>query len=128
MVRVVGGYAALEKVLVELKKAIYKYNSVVSRLGYYLKPVHKVYRRGIEGRVKVFEYYGRYWWRVARGPRGRRRLIYVGTEPPAGAPKPPKTPLLGIAIAREGDDVILDCDTYKRLSGVFKGYRVFYEA
>ena len=122
-VRVLDGYRALEPLLDRIKRAVYKYNSVAAKYGYYLKPVHRVYKR-VGDRVRVFEYYGRYWWRIEGGRK--KRLVYAGSNKPAGVPQPPRIPLLGLAIAREGDDVILDCETYARLSSVFKGYKAIF--
>ena len=118
LVRVYGGYRAIEEVLNSIKEEIYRYNEVASRRGYYLKPVHKVYKRDAAGRVRVFEYYGRYWWR-----KGDGKLIYAGTSKPRGLPDPPENPLEGFSVVREGEDVIVPCELYDRFSDVFKGYR-----
>ncbi|MFP3171662.1 hypothetical protein [Acidilobus sp. 7A] len=116
-VRVYGGYSAILTVLSYVKEAIYRYNEVASRKGYYLKPVHKVYKR-LNGVVRVYEYYGRYWWR-----KGERRLIYAGHERPRGLPEPPSNPLEGLSVIREGEDIIIDCSLYDDFSWLFKGLR-----
>ena len=115
MVRVLRGYEAIRAVLEGVKEEIYRYNSLASRRGYYLKPVHKAYKT-VNGVRRVYEYYGRYWWR-----KGDSRLIYVGTRRPPGLPEPPVNVLDGLSLIREGDDVILRCDVYERFKWVFQG-------
>jgi hypothetical protein len=116
-VRVYGGYSAIYSVLSEVKEKLYVYNELASRRGYYLKPVHKVYKR-VNGVTRVYEYYGRYWWR-----KGEGKLIYAGSVKPKGLPEPPENPLEGLSIIREGDDIIVDCSLYDRYSWLFRGLR-----
>lgn len=92
----------------ELLEPIYEYNRSLRGL-FYLKPVHIVYRRGTGGLVKVYFYYGRYWYRVEyagkRGNRSELRWIYLGRERPPGAPPPPPNPLEGLSyFALRGDE------------------------
>ena len=124
LVRVYGGYKRLREWLDTIKPVIYEYNEVVKPLGYYLKPVHKVYYRSGEGKVRVYEYYGRYWWRVVwRG--GKRRLVYAGRVKPRGLPDPPPMELEGLrVIVEDGDDVVIECSLFDRVKSVFKGLRV----
>jgi len=89
-----------------------------SKRGYYLKPVHKVYRT-TGGLRRIYEYYGRYWWR-----KGDGKLIYAGAKKPGGLPQPPLNPLEGLSVIREGDDVIIRCDVYERFKWVFEGLAV----
>ncbi len=115
MIRVQRGYRAIKEVLDKVKEEIYRYNSLASGRGYYLKPVHMSYRT-VNGVRRVYEYYGRYWWR-----RGEDKLIYVGTRRPPGLPEPPVNPLEGLSLIREGEDVILRCDVYERFRWAFGG-------
>ncbi|MGC9071528.1 MAG: hypothetical protein ACP5HK_02370 [Acidilobus sp.] len=117
MVRVMGGYSAIVTALSDVKEEIYRYNVIASRRGYYLKPVHKVYK-ATGGARRVYEYYGRYWWR-----KGNGRLIYAGTSRPPGLPEPPLNPLEGLSLIREGDDVIVRCDVYEKFKWAFSGLR-----
>jgi hypothetical protein len=117
-VRVRGGYSAIREVLDRIKEEIYLYNSEASKRGYYLKPVHKVYRT-TGGLRRIYEYYGRYWWR-----KGDGKLIYAGAKKPRGLPQPPLNPLEGLSVIREGDDVIIRCDVYERFKWVFEGLAV----
>lgn len=114
-VRVYKGYESIRRALDDIKEAIYAYNVVASSRGYYLKPVHKVYKR-VGELTRVYEYYGRYWWR-----KGDSKLIYAGRVKPRGLPEPPQNPLEGLSVIREGDDVIIDCETYERFRDLFKG-------
>lgn len=116
-VRVYGGYGPISRVLNDIKEAIYSYNVIASSRGYYLKPVHKVYKR-VGGLTRVYEYYGRYWWR-----KGDSRLIYAGSVKPRGLPEPPPNPLDGLSVIREDNDIIVDCGTYERFKELFKGLR-----
>lgn len=117
LIKVYGGYKALSAALEPVKNAIYEYNSIISRRGYYLKPVHMVYRRG-PGGTKIYEYYGRYWWR-----KGEKRLIYAGSLKPRGLPDPPPNPLEGLSIIREGEDVVMPCHLYDRFRQLFGDLR-----
>ncbi|WP_207387624.1 hypothetical protein [Aeropyrum pernix] len=123
MVIVYGGYSRIRDYLDSLKPALYSYNSMIRPTGYYLKPVHKVYYRTTDGRSKVYEYYGRYWWRI-KGQGSRRRLIYVGREKPPSLPDPPVTGLEGVKLIVEGKDVVLDCASYKRIEHILAGLHV----
>jgi hypothetical protein len=122
-IRVINGARVLEKVLDEVKRPLYEYNSVISRHGYYLKPVHKVYKRLSDGSLRVYEYYGRYWWKLRR-VSGRLRWIYVGNVKPKGLPEPPPHALDGVIVIREGEDIIIDCDLYDKFKNVFSGLPV----
>jgi hypothetical protein len=124
--RVVGGARALDPILADLKRVFYEYNRVIRGTGYYLKPVHKVYKR-VGGLVRVYEYYGRYWWRLTRRG-GRLRYVYSGTIKPRGVPvDPPSNPLEGLSLIREGGDVIVRCSDFDRFARVFEGYPVVRE-
>ncbi|MCE4620325.1 MAG: hypothetical protein F7C33_04800 [Desulfurococcales archaeon] len=118
--RIYGGARVLREILDEIKRPFYEYNSEISRTGYYLKPVHKVYKRLSDGRRRVYEYYGRYWWR-----KKGKRLVYSGTRKPARVPlEPPANPLEGLSIIVEDDDIILSCGDYEKFKGYFRGLRV----
>jgi len=120
--RVIGGAIVLDLIIENVKREIYYYNSRISGSGYYLKPVHKVYRKS-NGVRRIYEYYGRYWWSLRR-EGGRLKWIYVGSTTPRGLPSPPKHPLEGLSVIREGDDVIVDCSIYDRFKTLFDGFRV----
>jgi hypothetical protein len=132
-VRVKGGWRAIEQLLEDYKSRIYKYNSTISKTGFYLKPVHVVVKSTSAGKRKYI-YIGRYWWKISyvgrQGKTSRIRWVYVGTEKPReliGYPDPPPHPLVGLSLAVEGDDVILDESMYRRFSWLFKGYQVVVE-
>jgi len=122
-VRVLGGASAIEKVLDDIKKQVYKYNSEVSKKGYYLKPVHKVYKKLSNGRMRIYEYYGRYWWRLERR-NGKLKWIYVSNIKPKGLPEFPSHKLEGVVVIREGNDIIIDCEVFDRLKELFENLPV----
>ncbi len=115
-----GGLSRLRDLVDEIKQPFYEYNSLISHTGYYLKPVHKVYKRLPDGRRRIYEYYGRYWWR-----KEGTRWIYAGTIKPSSIKyDPPSHPLEGLSIIIEGSDVILDCRDYDRFRGFFAGLEI----
>ena len=128
MVRIRGGYKAVTEALEAYKREIYRYNSVISGTGFYLKPVHIVTRRLPDGTRRRYLYIGRYWWRLGyTSDRGRKRLRwrYIGTEKPPelkGYPRPPSSPLQGLRVVVEGEDVLVDCSLFRRYRWLFKGY------
>jgi len=67
--RIVGGARTLDVILADLKESFYEYNRSIGSTGYYLKPVHKVYKY-VGGSRRIYEYYGRYWWRLSRTGKG----------------------------------------------------------
>jgi hypothetical protein len=124
--RVVGGAKVLDFTLASLKEAFYEYNRSIRGTGYYLKPVHKVYKY-VGGSRRVYEYYGRYWWRFSRTGR-KFRYIYAGVvKPESVQANPPGNPLEGLSLIREGSDVIVKCSDFEKFSSVFRGYRVVRE-
>ncbi|MDM7274882.1 MAG: hypothetical protein P3X22_001995 [Thermoprotei archaeon] len=120
-VRVFDGAKVLDRVLGDLKMAIYEYNSRIKYTGFYLKPVHKVYKSP-GGVRRVYEYYGRYWWRITR-KGGKVRFEYVGASKPAKVEEPPDNPLEGLVVVREGEDVIVECSVYERFKTFFEGLK-----
>ncbi len=114
-----GGASRIDEILDEVKYKIYEYNTRISDTGYYLKPVHKVYKRLSDGTLKIYEYYGRYYWR-----KQGNRLVYAGTEKPRGLPEPEPIPLEGLTLIRMGDDIIIECNVYDRYKDLFKGLEV----
>ena len=120
--KVIGGRPIIDEILDQIKKEVYKYNSTISSTGYYLKPVHKVYKRTASGKIVVYEYYGKYWWRLMRRG-GKLKWIYVGKRNPPHLPEPPQV-LDGVIIIKEGDDVIVECDFYDKYKGLLKGLKV----
>ncbi len=126
LLRVVNGAKALDFKLADLKRVFYEYNRVIRGTGYYLKPVHKVYKN-VKGSRRVYEYYGRYWWKLVRVNWGVR-YVYVGRIKPLDVKvNPPGNPLEGLSLIREGWDVIIKCSDYEKFSEVFKGYKVVRE-
>ena len=128
IVLVRGGYRRVREALERYREQLYHYNSVVSPLGYYLKPVHYSYYTTADGERKRYVYLGRYWYRVERRG-GRIRMRYVGREKPKeleGVPDPPPNPLEGLRFARIGDsdDILLEEDVYRRFAWLFDGLEV----
>ena len=121
-IKVRGGARIIDSIIDEVKKPIYDYNSIISSRGFYLKPVHRVYKQRPDGTKKIYEYYGRYFWRI-ESKGGKKRLVYAGTQKPRGLPDPPKTGLEGLVVLRESnsDDVIIDCHVYEKFKHLFKG-------
>ncbi len=129
--RVRGGLYAVKKLLSAYVRSLYRYNQLVRGRGYYLKPIHTVTRRLPDGTRIVYQYIGRYWWKISYcGKKGRTSRVcwkYVGREKPkelSDLPDPPPNPLVGLRYRVEGDDVILDEDDYERFKWVFAGYEV----
>lgn len=118
-VRIVGGARILDAILDEYKEKLYEYNDSIRDRGYYLKPVHKVYKV-VGGERRLYEYYGRYWWRLVKTRNGRR-LVYAGSSKPRGLPDPPGFALEGLSVIRVGDDVIVECWVYERYRKVLSG-------
>lgn len=129
-VRIIDGLKAIERLLEEYRRMIYRYNSIIAEKGFYLKPVHIVVRE-VDGVKRRYVYIGRYWWRVSyagkKGRISRVKWVYVGREKPReliGYPDPPPHPLVGLSYIVEGNDVIMDANTFKRYKWVFEGYKV----
>lgn len=114
-----GGAPRIDEILEEVKAKVYAYNSMISGTGYYLKPVHKVYRRLSDGTVKIYEYYGKYFWKKAG-----KRLVYAGTVKPRGLPDPEPMPLEGLSLIRIGDDVVIDCGVFEKYRSLFEGLKI----
>jgi hypothetical protein len=132
-VRIVNGLEAVEKLLEEYRRLLYRYNSLVSSKGYYLKPVHVVVRDTPYGRKK-YVYIGRYWWKVKyagkKGSTSKVKWTYVGREKPRellGYPDPPHHPLIGLSYIVDGRDVILELKKYEKFRWVFEGYKAVIE-
>ena len=128
--RIINGLDAVERLLEEYKRKIYRYNSLIRDTGFYLKPLHIVSRRVDDGR-RTYYYFGRYWWRVVyagkSGKTSRVKWIYVGREKPselAGYPDPPSYPIAGLRFSVDGRDVIIDRRVYEKYRWVFEGYTV----
>lgn len=133
-VRIRNGYKAIREMLEEYKRLIYRYNSVISGTGYYLKPTHIVTKKLPDGTRLKYVYIGRYWWKITyaskKGRKGGIRWKYVGREKPSELlhyPDPPENPLTGLRFTIDGDDIILDCSIYKRFKWLFAGYEVAHE-
>ncbi|RLG80327.1 MAG: hypothetical protein DRO09_03290 [Thermoprotei archaeon] len=116
-VRIRNGYNVIMSLYAPFRSRIYRYNSEIRDSGYYLKPVHLVYK-SIRGRRVKYVYFGRYWYRVVR-KGGSIKWIYVGRDKPdPHLPDPPLSPFEGIGIAILGDDVVVDEKTYMVLKKI----------
>ncbi|MCE4618775.1 MAG: hypothetical protein F7C37_04955 [Desulfurococcales archaeon] len=116
---VYNGRRVLDEITDKVKEPFYEYNTLISKTGYYLKPVHKVYKKLPDGRTRIYEYYGRYWWR-----KEGKRWIYAGhVKPRKIRVDPPDHPLDGLSIIIEGEDIILDCRDFERFREYFKGLK-----
>ena len=119
-----------EKKLRELIRSclreVYRYNRRVKG-GYYLKPVHVVYKRGAKGEIREYRYYGRYWYAVEYFGKSRGksiiRWLYLGRDKPKGLPPPPKNPLEGLryyTIKGEPGFLYVDSKVLERFSWLFE--------
>ncbi|HDN01792.1 MAG: hypothetical protein DRO10_02205 [Thermoprotei archaeon] len=120
-VKISGGYDLVMELFSPYRLRIYDYNTQIRDSGYYLKPLHLVYKRFGDRKVK-YVYFGRYWYRIYKVPadeegrRSRLKWIYVGREKPDPAlPDPPLNPLEGLAIIVEGKDIFVDENTFEAL-------------
>lgn len=124
-----GGLRAIEELLEEYKRLIYRYNELLRGTGLYLKPMHVVTRETRLGRLRYI-YIGRYWWRVSyagkSGKTSRVKWVYLGREKPPEAsslPDPPEHPVAGLTYAIvNGGDVVLRREVYERYRWLFEGY------
>ncbi len=101
-------YKLIESIVKKYMEKVREYNSLISGRGYYLKPIHMVYKTSGEVKKKYI-YHGRYWWRIEylgrSGGKPRIKWIYLGKDKPQGLPDPPKDPLLGLTYYKVlGDD------------------------
>jgi hypothetical protein len=102
-VRITNGAILLTQIESYIKEPFYHYNSLISSFGYYLKPIHKVYKRKSD-KTYIYVYYGRYWFRKDESGR----LIYAGTEKPEMIDViPPKNPLEGLSLIIDGKDLLV---------------------
>ena len=114
------GLQVLRAFIDEIKQPFYEYNSLISNTGYYLKPVHKVYKKLPNGKKRIYEYYGRYWWKKVGS-----RWIYAGNiKPKIIRYEPPRHPLEGLSIIIEDKDIIMNCRDYSKFKSYFKGLTV----
>ncbi len=130
--RVIGARRHFERLVEKYKVEIYRYNEFIKNTGYYLKPVHMVYKRDRDGRLRVYRYVAKYWWRIfyigRRGKTSRIKWIYVGSRMPYHPDlmlnPPPPSPFEGIGYAVEGEDVLLTDEAYRRVKSLLKGFPV----
>ena len=116
-VRIVGGRKLLEGIEVVVKEPFYRFNSLVSKYNYFIKPVHKVYKSK-DGKKRVYVYYGRYWYR--KDPETKKH-IYSGVEKPEHIPyEPPENPLSDVTIIVEGDDLLVKASDLEKLKRVLE--------
>ncbi len=126
LIRIRGGASYFNKLLEEYIQMIYRYNSVIRETGYYLKPVHIVTKHTSDGK-KTYIYVGRYWWRIKyvgkRGKTSRIKWMYIGrVKPPElrDYPDPPQHPLVGLTVAIDGDDLLVDEKALRKYRWVFE--------
>ena len=98
----------IDEVFRRYQKLVREYNKRIKDTGYYLKPVHIVVKK-VKDEVRVYRYYGRYWWRVKylgkKTGRSVIKWVYIGKEKPKGLENPPKNPLEGVVVYKvKGDD------------------------
>jgi len=99
------------RLLLELgyyKAEIYGYNDRIKDTGYYLKPVHYVYKRTTTGRI-VFHYYGRYWLK-----KQGKRIVYIGQTKPPGLPNPPRSRWEGFTLIEVDGEYFMEPEQYRR--------------
>ncbi len=119
-VRVIDGYKRILDIRKEFKSEFKEYNVLIKNLGLYLKPSHIVVVKG-----KKYVYHSRYWWRLERGKEKRKiKWKYLGKSIPKNIPKPPPYPLEGLAYLKDGNDVIIDMNTYMKFKHLFHGLKV----
>jgi len=107
-IRIIGGAFLLSKIESYVKEPFYRYNGQISSYGYYVKPVHKVYKYKGGSRL-IYVYYGRYWFR-----KQGSRLIYAGTVKPRDVPvEPPRSPLEDITLILDGEDLLVNSDRFE---------------
>lgn len=110
------GYQLIMELFLPYRRRIYEYNSQIKDTGYYLKPVHLVVKKELNLK---YLYFGRYWYRITKGPHGKIKWIYVGKEKPdPNLPEPPINPFEGLKIIVNNDDIIIDEYVYKTLSTI----------
>ncbi len=114
-----NGYKVLMEIYAPYRARIYAYNSMIKDSGYYLKPIHLVYKKLRNQRVKYI-YFGRYWYRLVR--KGSTvKWIYVGKDKPdPHLPDPPLSPFEGLSIIVDGTDIIVDEKTFNILNELSK--------
>jgi len=120
-IRLREGYSLLMNIFSPYRSRIYKYNEVIKDSGYYLKPLHIVYRTINKYRVKYL-YFGRYWYRVYKSKgknKSKIRWIYIGRDKPdPHLPDPPINPFEGIAVIADSEDILVDEKTLNVLSRI----------
>jgi hypothetical protein len=125
-IRVRDGYELVMNIYAHYRSRIYDYNTRIRESGYYLKPVHMVYKE-VEGRRVKYVYFGRYWYRIYKTKsegRARIKWIYVGRDKPEPElPEPPINPLEGIAVIVDGNDILIDARTLEALSQLAKALK-----
>ncbi|MCS7111644.1 MAG: hypothetical protein N3D82_03020 [Ignisphaera sp.] len=88
----------LSTIAILYREKLYEYNSTIKNTGYYLKPFHITTKKW-RGGVKVYHYYGRYWYRLTL-QGSKLKWCYIGSRKPhEGLPDPPINPLLLIRIS-----------------------------
>ncbi|OYT61046.1 MAG: hypothetical protein B6U75_00135 [Desulfurococcales archaeon ex4484_217_1] len=121
-VRIIDGYRRILAVQREYVEELKEYNNLVKKFGFYLKPTHVVSVKG-----KKYIYHGRYWWKITyvrEHGKTKVKWKYVGKDVPRGLPQPPRNPLKGLNYMREGNDVILNLDSFSKFKHIFYGLKL----
>mgnify|MGYP001773147853 CR=1 FL=1 len=101
------------------KLELYSYNTLVKKYGFYLKPVHIVTKKN-SGGVKVYHYYGKYWYKVIYG-KGKLKWLYVSKEKPLqNMPDPPLNPFTIIKVKNERNTACLYLEKVYSLDEVYR--------
>ena len=120
LVMIRDGYKILMSIYSPYRERIYLYNARIRDSGYYLKPIHIVYKTINERKYKYI-YFGRYWYRIIR--KGSKvKWVYIGREKPdPHLPDPPLSPFEGISvIVDENNNVIVNEATFKVINELAK--------
>ncbi len=122
-VKVWNCFDKLSMLLDEYKSELYRYNTLIRNTEYYLKPVHKVYYKGVDGTRIIYEYYGTYWWKKKK--KGYKTYLeYIGKDKPEHSlPDPPRNPLAGVRIGRGEDYFIIPASVFLEYSKIFANCR-----
>lgn len=110
------GYQLIMELFLPYRRRIYEYNSLIKDTGYYLKPLHFVVKKELNLK---YLYFGRYWYRIAKGPHNKIKWIYVGREKPdPSLPEPPINPFEGLKTVVNNNDIIVDEYVYRILINI----------
>jgi len=133
-VHVLKGYELVLRLYDPYRRRIYEYNTMIRPTGYYLKPIHVVYKA--LGYVKLrYVYFGRYWYRLHKthssSSKYKVKWIYVGRDKPdPHLPDPPLNPFEGLRMIAINDDIVVTREVFealRKLSQSILGEDIFVE-